>query len=63
MMKQLPESYTVISPAVLIDKEPAIPETNSHLLQTNQGESGVKKEFDWLRHVQEAVNDTYDGHL
>ena len=62
-VKQLPESYTVIPPDVLIDKEPAIPETNSYLLQTNQGESGVKKEFDWLRHVQEAVNDTYDGRL
>ena len=62
-VKPLPESYTIIPPAVLIDKEPAIPETNTELLQNTHGESGVKKEFDWLRHVQESVDDTYDGRL
>ena len=59
----LPESYTIIPPAILTDKEPTIPETNAELLLDTSSDTGTKQELEWLGHVEKAVADTYDGRL
>ena len=62
-VKPLPESYSNVPPAVLKEKEPTIPETHIDLLQNPTEEAEVKKEFCWLRHAQENVEDSFDGSL
>ena len=57
----LPESYTIITSAILTDKEHTIPETNAKLILDTGSETGTKQEVEWLGHVEKAVADTYDG--
>ena len=49
--KPLPESYSNVPSAVLIEKEPTIPETDIDLLENPTEEAEVKEDFCWLRHV------------
>ena len=59
----MPELYSNVPLAVLIEKEPTIPETHINRLQNLTEEAEVKKELCWLRHVQEKVKDSFDGSL
>ena len=68
-VKPMSESYSNVPPAVLKEKKK---QTNKHtcnahrciaVLQNSTEEAEVKKEFCWLRHAQEKVEDSFDGSL